>query len=146
MVYYCVHITIIVLLKKKIKQRLRLQKKEHGLDAIFAKENKLPLQGFLKFNHAKLSALDKRIIIEANYTHPDFIAETSANLKLGGDRHLYCSSRGSEPDLAFGLNYFFKILLNFSNVSSYADAQHVSKEPKERLITLHHSELDTYDW
>lgn len=48
---------------------------------------------------------------------------------------------GSEPNLAFGLSYFFKVLSQFSHVSSYADAQHVSKEPKERLITIHHSEL-----
>ncbi len=128
-------------IEKEDKAKITIAKEEHGLDAIFAKGEQVAITGISQVQSCKASALDKRIIIEANYTHPDFIAETSANLKLGGDRHLYRSSRGSEPDLAFGLNYFFKILLNFSNVSSYADAQHVSKEPKERLITLHHSEL-----
>jgi len=43
--------------------------------------------------------------------------------------------------LDFGLNYFFKKLSKYSKIVTYADAQHVTKEPLEKVITLHQSDL-----
>lgn len=126
---------------KDDKAKITIAKDEHGLDAVFGQGNKVAITGIAQMDACRATVADKRIIVEANYTHPDFIAEKSANLKLGADRHLYRSSRGSEPDLAFGLNYFFQTLAPYSRIISYADAQHVAKEPKERIITIHHSEL-----
>jgi len=123
------------------KAKITLAKDENGLDAVFGKGQKCAITGIAQEGSCKASALDKRIIVEANYTHPDVIAAKSANLKLGADRHLYRSSRGSEPDLDFGLNYFFKKLNQYSKIVTYADAQHVAKEPHEKVITLHQSEL-----
>jgi phenylalanyl-tRNA synthetase beta chain len=123
------------------KAKITLAKDENGLDAVFGKGQKCAITGIAQEGSCKAGVLDKRIIVEANYTHPDVIAAKSANLKLGADRHLYRSSRGSEPDLDFGLNYFFKKLNQYSKIVTYADAQHVAKEPHEKVITLHQSEL-----
>ena len=123
------------------KAKITIAKDEHGLDAVFNKEHQVAITGIAQSQECKASALDSRIIIEANYTHPTIIAEKSANLKLGADRHLYRSSRGSEPDLNFGLNYFFKTLLLGSRIVTYADTQHITKELKERVIVIHQSEL-----
>ncbi len=123
------------------KAKITLLKDENGLDTVFGKGIKCAITGIAQEGVCKANALDKRIIIEANYTTPESIAEKSAALKLGADRHLYRSSRGSEPDLNFGLNYFFKKMGEFSKIVSYADAQHVAKEPLEKVITLHQSDL-----
>lgn len=123
------------------KAKIVIAKDEHGLDAIFGQGLKIAMTGIAQSDACKANALDKRIIIEANYTHPDVIASKSANLKLGADRHLYRSSRGSEPDLAFGLNYFFKTLGASSDIVTYADAQHIAKEPVEKIIMIHQSDL-----
>jgi len=126
---------------KDDKAKITLAKDEHGLDIVMGQGAKVAITGIAQEETCKASALDKRIIVEANYTHPDVIASKSANLKLGADRHLYRSSRGSEPDLMFGLTYFFKTLAAYSKIASYADAQHVAKEPAEKVITVHQSDL-----
>ncbi len=123
------------------KAKITIAKEEHGLDAIFSGTQQVAITGIAQDKTCKANALDARIIIEANYTRPEMIAEKSANLKLGADRHLYRSSRGSEPDLVFGLNYFFKTLVERSRVVVYADTQHILKPLKEHTIVVHHSEL-----
>lgn len=123
------------------KARIVIAKDENQLDAIYGKEQKVALTGIAQMEVCKANATDKRIIIEANYTHPDTIAAKSANLKLDADRHLYRSSRGSEPDLVFGLNCLLKTLFMHCKIVTYADFQHVAKEPKEKIIIVHHSEL-----
>ncbi len=123
------------------KAKIVISKDENQLDAIYGKGQKVAIIGIAQTEVCRATATDKRIIIEANYTHPDIIAAKSANLKLGADRHLYRSSRGSEPDLAFGLNYLFKTLFMRSKIVTYADFQQIAKEPKEKIITLHHSDL-----
>ena len=126
---------------KDDKAKITLSKDSNGLDVVVGKGEQLAITGITQVDMCKANALDKRIIVEANYTHPDIIASKSANLKLGADRHLYRSSRGSEPDLSFGLNYFFKTVCMDSKITTYADAQHVAKEPIEKVITLHQSDL-----
>jgi len=123
------------------KAKITLSKDENGLDIVLGLGQKLAITGIAQVDTCKANAFDKRIIIEANYTHPDTIASKSANLKLGADRHLYRSSRGSEPDLDFGLNYLFSLLAKHSRIVTYADAQHIAKEYIEKVITLHQSDL-----
>lgn len=71
------------------KAKITIAKEEHGLDAIFNKEQNMAVTGIAQTQECKASAFDARIIVEANYTHPEVIAAKSANLKLGADRHLY---------------------------------------------------------
>jgi len=126
---------------KDEKAKITISKDENGLDVIFAQNQKIAITGIAQMAECKASAVDERIIIEANYTHPKIIAERSANKNLGADKHLYRSSRGSEPDLAFGLNYFLKVLLKRSSVMVYADAQQIIQDFEAKIINIHQHEL-----
>jgi len=126
---------------KDEKAKITIAKDENGLDAIFAQDQKIAIAGIAQMPECRASAVDERIIIEANYTHPKVIAERSANKKLGADKHLYRSSRGSEPDLAFGLNYFLKVLMKRSSVMVYADAQQIIQDFEAKIINIHQNEL-----
>lgn len=126
---------------KNDKAKIVISKDENGLDAIFGYDKKLAICGIAQDEACRANAGDERIIIEANYTHPDIIATRSANKKLSADKHLYRSSRGSEPNLAFGLGYFFKMLSKKSTIMVYADAQQVIQVFEEKMINVHQSEL-----
>jgi len=127
---------------KDEKAKIAIAKDENGLDTIFGLDGqKVAITGITQMSECKATALDERIIVEANYTHPEIIASRSANKKLGGDKHLYRSSRGSEPQLAFGLNYFFKMLLKRSKVMTYADSQQITQTFEAKIINIHQSEL-----
>ena len=127
---------------KEDKAKITITKDENGLDSIYGLEHKrVAITGIAQMAECKATSLDERIIIEANYTHPEIIASRSANKKLGGDKHLYRSSRGSEPHLAFGLNYFLKMLSKRSSIMVYADAQQISQAYEAKIINIHQSEL-----
>ncbi|MDD2383063.1 MAG: phenylalanine--tRNA ligase subunit beta [Sulfurospirillaceae bacterium] len=123
------------------KAKIVINKDENDLDAIFADGKKVGICGISQAEECRANALNARIIIEANYTHPDVINVKSATKKLSSDKHLYRSSRGSEPQLSFGLNYFFKILSKYSSVMVYADAQQIIQDYEEKAINIHQSDL-----
>ncbi len=124
------------------KAKIVITKDENNLDAIYALDKeKVAITGIAQMSQCKATALDKRIIVEANYTHPEIIASLSANKKLGADKHLYRSSRGSEPSLGFGIHYFMKMLIKRSSVMFYADAQQMIHDVEERVLNVHQSDL-----
>ena len=127
---------------KDDKAKITIAKDENGLDTIYGiNQHKVATTGISQMLECKATAMDERIIIEANYTHPEIIASRSANKNLGADKHLYRSSRGSEPQLSFGLNYFLKMLMKRSNVMLYADSQQITHDVEAKIINLHQSEL-----
>lgn len=126
---------------KNDKAKITIGKDENKLDAIFGQTQKVSITGISQEEMCKANAKDERIIIEANYTHPDIITHKSATKKLNADKHLYRSSRGSEPHLSFGLEYFFKMLSKQSIIMLYADSQQISKDYEEKIINIHQSDL-----
>jgi len=124
------------------KAKITIAKDENGLDAIFGNNaEQVALTGIAQADKCKANALDERIIVEANYTHPEIIASLSANKKLGADKHLYRSSRGSEPQLLFGLDYFMKMISKQSKIMPYADTQQIVHDFEEKIININQNDL-----
>jgi phenylalanyl-tRNA synthetase beta chain len=49
-----------------------------------------------------------QFIIDANYIDPEYVSEVVYNTKLKTDEYFYRASRGSEPNLKLGIDYFIK--------------------------------------
>lgn len=124
------------------KATVRIKKHTNGLDAVFGTNSQLlSYVGISQNEECKANKNDEKVIVEANYTNPQLISQNSANKKIEADRHLYRSSRGSEPDLEFGMNYFIDTLKNTSNVMIYAGDQQVIQEEEEKHITINLDEM-----
>ena len=123
------------------KAVLSLKKQDNGLDAVLA-QKPLSFVGVSQETLGRASESDERVILEANYSHPDTISENTYNKKIPSDRHLYRSSRGSEPDLDFGINYLVDRLLSSSKVMMYAGSQQVIQDFEEVVINLHLDDLN----
>lgn len=127
---------------KDEKAKIVISKDENGLDVVLGSHGeKVAITGIAQMDACRANALDERVIVEANYTHPEIIASKSANKKLNADKHLYRSSRGSEPNLTFGLEYFLKILMKKSKIMPYADSQQIVHDVEEKIITIHQDDL-----
>jgi phenylalanyl-tRNA synthetase beta chain len=127
---------------EKDKATVKVKKHTNNLDAVFNSNDKmLSYVGISQNPECKATIGDERVILEANYTHPSVISENSANKKIEADRHLYRSSRGSEPDLEFGMNYLVEILKNTSDVLIYAGTQEALQDIKPTQITINLEEL-----
>ncbi len=63
----------------------------------------------------------KTLILEASYVDPNQVSEIVFENKLKTGDVFYRSSRGSEPDLKFGLDLLFKEIENTSSVTFYSE-------------------------
>ncbi len=119
------------------KATVKIIKHTNGLDAVFNKNTQITsLVGINQNEESKAKSEDTRVILEANYTSPEIISVNSANKKLESDRHLYRSSRGSEPDLDFGMDYLIEILKKYSKILLYAGSQQVIQDIDEIRIPI----------
>jgi len=119
------------------KATIKVKKHTNNLDAVFNKNMQVAsLVGINQNKETKVCCNDNRVILEANYTHPEIISANSANKKLASDRHLYRSSRGSEPDLDFGMNYLIELLKKYSDIMLYAGSQQVIQDFYEVGISI----------
>lgn len=122
---------------KESKATIKIKKQANGLDAVVGKNEKIiSLVGISQSQESRVKCSDAKVILEANYTHPQVIAVNSANKKLDFDRHLYRSSRGSEPDLDFGMDYLIELLKRYSKIILYAGSQQVVQNSDEARISV----------
>ncbi len=119
------------------KATVKIKKHTNGLDAVFNKNSQImSYVGISQCEDTKAKKEDKRVILEANYTNPEIISINSANKKLESDRHYYRSSRGSEPDLDFGMDYMIELLKKYSKIVLYAGSQQVIQDIDEMRIPI----------
>ena len=116
---------------------IKIKKQINGLDFVINKgNNAVSIIGVNQKEESKTKQDDSRVILEANYTHPKTISINSANIKLDSDRHLYRSSRGSEPNLGFGMDYLIELLRKYSKIMLYVGTQEVASDFQERKISV----------
>jgi len=125
--------------KDEQKAVIKIKNQTNGLNTILGLDNQIAsVVGISQNEESKVKKDDKdtKIILEANYTDPKTISTCSANKKLEADRHLYRSSRGSEPDLDFGMDYLVELLNKYSDISMYAGTQQVIQDKEEVRIPI----------
>ncbi|NOX15870.1 MAG: phenylalanine--tRNA ligase subunit beta [Epsilonproteobacteria bacterium] len=125
---------------KDDKTLLSARKQANGLNAVLGKK-RVSFVGLSQEVESKATKDSKRIILEANYTHPTVILENKLHKQISTDRHLYRSSRGSESDLDFGINYLSNLLLKSGDVMIYAGSQQVVQDYENVIINIHIKEL-----
>jgi len=80
---------------------------------------------------------DNSFIINANYIEPEYVSEIVFINGLKTDEYFFRASRGSNPDLKFGMNYF----LNEAKLLVYAGEIDLSKEFEAKFIKISIKEL-----
>jgi len=126
---------------KDDKAVLSAKKQSNGLNAILGKK-RLSYVGISQEDYSKATKDSAKIILEANYSPPSVILENSMHKKVKkADRHLYRSTRGSEPDLDFGMNYLVSILSDICEVMIYAGIQQVVQDSELAVVNIHIKEL-----
>ena len=126
---------------KEEKALLSLKKQSNNLDAVLGKKI-VSFVGVSQEDDSKATSQMDKIIVEANYSNPSIISENTYDKKIDSDRHLYRSTRGSEPDLDFGMNYLINILQNSSDIMVYAGSQQVIQDFDEIVLSFHLDDLN----
>jgi len=111
---YATHCTGVILNayeKNKAKDEnnlslLEIKKDENGFDTIYGKEE----LSTICIDHKKIDNSDTTFIIEASYLNPEKLSMQVFETKATTGEIYYRTSRGSEPDIFYGIDYLTTFL------------------------------------
>ena len=83
----------------------------------------------------------KIVLFETSYSHPNALVDVVAEKKLKTDELYYNTSRGSEPNLCFGINYLTYLLERYTACKLYDGTISLDEEREEKVITVTSSEI-----
>ena len=113
---------------------------ENGECVVFCEDKNLGVVGIYQSDEARVYEGSKVILVEASYVKPDVVSKAIfENKNLPKGDQVYRSSRGSEPNLAYGADYLFKRLASFKDsLSLFAGSQQslLNTEPITLSISL----------
>ena len=106
---------------------LHIKKDENGFDNVYGTEQ----LSKVCIEHKDINPEELNFIVEASYINPELISKQVFETKIKTGEVYYKSSRGSEPDIEFGINYFTTFVSKFG-ASIYRGSE-VFIEEKEKL-------------
>jgi len=83
------------------------------------------------------------ILFEASYAHPDDLVDIVAQKQLETDELYYNTSRGSEPNLCFGVDYLTYLLENYTECTLYDGTIALNEEVEPKIITVTSEEISS---
>ncbi len=85
----------------------------------------------------------KELLVEASYIHPDVLVEACAKEKLEQDTLYYKTSRGSNPNLEFGLALFGALMDLHADISYYEGSLNVNVEREHETVVVSAEEISS---
>ncbi len=111
---------------------LQLQETDDGLGRLVSGDEELSLVGIYQTDRSKAAPNETRFVLEASYAEPERLARAVKKGMLKTDSLYYRTSRGSEPDLDFGMRVLLLTLQDHLTMDLYAGCTEYTVE-KERL-------------
>ncbi len=119
---------------------------EHSEPMLVALKKEDILLSTIGVNQAEAYLPDSKseeILFEASYIAPEILIEGVANSKIETDTLYYKTSRGSEPDLLFGMQYLEWQCTEACDCRFADNSLSVESEKKEKIIAVNFEELDS---
>jgi len=85
----------------------------------------------------------RQILIEASYIHPDTLVEAVSKQKYTTDTLYYKTSRGSNPDLLFGLSMLASLMDMHTDISCYEGSLNVEVERESETVIVDAKEISS---
>ena len=108
---------------------------ERGIIHVHANGKHVSIVGVSQTEESKPSSKSSEVLIEASYINPDLLSEAVANSALEKDDLYYKTSRGSNSDLSFGLDYLAYMMEQYTEMECYEGSMDVEVE-RERVKVL----------
>lgn len=83
------------------------------------------------------------LLLEASYIDPDLLVESVSLAKLKTDELYYKASRGSSPDLAFGLKFLDLLFDNLTDINHYEGSLNVDVDRERESISVSAEEISS---
>lgn len=117
------------------KANILISSDENNLPTVLGKE-KASTIGIIQAEESRVTAEDETIILEASYICPEVISKKVSETKIKTGPNYYRTSRGSEPTLHKGTQYFEKLLNTYTDVEFYAGTSEFIREKEVSILSL----------
>lgn len=112
---------------------------DEGVECVLSNERLLYEVGIKKHKETQDS---NAYIIDANYVTPEYVSTLVHEKKMESDEHFFRSSRGSEPDLDFGIRYLFNSI-DKESIDIYNGRYDLMQDQPEKHVTFNINEIHT---
>jgi phenylalanyl-tRNA synthetase beta chain len=134
---YVTHCTGVILntypkekaIKKGDLSIIHVKKDTQGFDNTYGTEH----LSKIGIEHNKIEANETNFIIEASYVNPELVSKKVFETKIKTGDIYYRTSRGSEPDIEYGINYFTSIVSDNGALIYKGSESFVEEEEKIAL-------------
>jgi phenylalanyl-tRNA synthetase beta chain len=123
------------------KAKITLQTGKHGLVQVRGNQLNATI-GVNQKDVSRSSGNEEILFLETSYIHPETIVEAVAQSGVKTDELYYKTSRGSEPDLEFGMEYTLGLLSTYSNIECYAGSAKTNNLTSEKTLSLDMNKME----
>lgn len=117
--------------------------KSKGIVEIQGKHKLCSVAGVNQEDEVTADDETKELLLEASYVNPDVLVAAVSEVSLKTDDLYYKTSRGSNPDLAFGLLVLGSLMHIHTNFSCYEGVLNVSVEREHETVIVDAKEISS---
>ncbi len=117
--------------------------KAKGITEILANGKGCSVVGVNQIEESIANDETKELLIEASYINPDTLVEAVSTAKLKTDELYYKTSRGSNPELEFGLSILASLMDNYADISCYEGSLNVNVEREHSTVIVDAKEISS---
>jgi len=117
--------------------------KAKGIIEIIGEEKVLSVVGVSQQDEVKANDETKELLFEASYINPDILVEAVSSASLKTDDLYYKTSRGSNPDLSFGLHFLAFLMDQYTDISCYEGSLNVNVERENQTVIVDAEEISS---
>ena len=114
---------------------------QKGIVHVHLNGKHVSIVGVNQVEETKPTAKSQEVLIEASYIYPDTLVEAVAKEALEKDDLYYKTSRGSNPDLSFGLAYLACMMEKYTQINCYEGSLNVEVEREEEKVLVDAKEI-----
>ena len=117
--------------------------KSKGIMEILVDDKTCSVVGVNQSKECIASDDTKDLLIEASYINPDTLVEAVSTASLKTDDLYYKTSRGSNPELEFGLSLLASLMDSYSDISCYEGSLNVNVERENETVIVDAKEISS---
>ncbi|RRS32728.1 MAG: phenylalanyl-tRNA synthetase subunit beta [Epsilonproteobacteria bacterium (ex Lamellibrachia satsuma)] len=122
---------------------VRAKASSKGIIEVAGKEKVVSVVGVYQDEEAIAKDDTKKLLLEASYIHPDTLVEAVADSALKTDELYYKTSRGSNPDLDFGLSFLASLMDRYTDINCYEGSLDVKVERENEKVIVDAKEISS---
>jgi len=123
------------------KISIQVKALKEGIMEIQANDKVVSVIGAYQKEEAKANDESSEFLFEATYINPDTLVEAVSKTALKTDELYYKTSRGSNPDLAFGLDFLASLMEKSSDITCYEGSLNTNVEQNKHNVIVDAKEV-----